>query len=123
MYFLKVKLDTSKSVFSAFRSIYGLGLYKTKKIIAILGVRKHLNIKEIKEEQLSLLEKFLENDLVNLEMELYRREYYNIKNLIDVGCYRGFCHKNGLPIYGQRTHTNYKTQKKLYKKRLELKTL
>jgi small subunit ribosomal protein S13 len=123
MYFLKVKLDTNKSVLSAFRSVYGLGLYKTKKIIAILGVRNHINIKEIKNEQLSLLEKFLENDLINLEMELYRKEYYNIKKLIDVGCYRGFCHKNGLPVYGQRTHTNYKTQKKLYKKRLELKTL
>lgn len=123
MYFLKVKLDISKSVTSAFRTIYGLGLYKTKKIIALLGVKNHVNIKEIKEEQLLVLEKFLENDLVNLEMELYRKDYYNIKNLIDAGCYRGFCHKNGLPVYGQRTHTNYKTQKKLYKKRLELKTL
>jgi small subunit ribosomal protein S13 len=123
MYFLKVKLDLNKSVSSVFRNIYGLGLYKTKKIIAMLGVRNNVNIKHIKEEQLLFLEKFLENDIANLEMELYRKEYYNIKKLIDVGCYRGFCHKNGLPVYGQRTHTNYKTQKKLYKKRLELKTL
>lgn len=123
MYFLKVKLDTNKSVSSVFRVIHGLGLYKTKKIIAMLGVRNHINIKEIQSEQLLLLEKHLENDLANLEMELYRKEYYNIQNLIDIGCYRGFCHKNGLPVYGQRTHTNYKTQKKLYKKRLELKTV
>jgi small subunit ribosomal protein S13 len=123
MYFLKVKLDTDKSISSAFRAVYGLGCYKTKKIIAFLGYQKHINVKEVRSEQLLALEKFFEFDFLNLEMELYRKEYYNIKKLIDVGCYRGFCHKNGLPVYGQRTHTNAKTQKKLYGKRLELKTL
>ncbi len=121
MYFFKVKLDTNNSIISAFKKVYGIGNYKTKKIIALLGVNFSTKLKDIKQEQVNGLEKYFDYDVQNLEMELYRKEYYNIKRLIDVNCYKGFCHKNGLPVYGQRTHTNAKTQKALYKKRLELK--
>lgn len=121
MYFLKVKLNLDNSISSAFKAVYGIGQYKTRKIIALLGYKPHVNVKNVKADQLVYLEKFFEYDLMNLELELYRKEYYNIKRLIDVGSYKGFCHKNGLPVYGQRTHTNAKTQKALYKKRLELK--
>lgn len=121
MYFFKVKLDSNNSVVSAFKKVYGIGNYKTKKIIALLGVNPSVKLQEIEQTQLNQLERYFDYDIMNLEMELYRKEYYNIKRLIDVGSYKGFCHKNGLPVYGQRTHTNAKTQKALYKKRLELK--
>lgn len=123
MYFLKIKLNQDNCVFSAFKVVYGIGSYKSKKIVAFLGVRNCVKVKEIAQEQLNKLEKFFEDDLMNLEMELYRKEYYNVKRLIDVNCYRGFCHKNGLPVWGQRTHTNAKTQKALYKTRLELRKI
>ena len=98
MYFLKIKLNQDTCVFSAFKAVYGIGSYKSKKIAAFLGVRSCVKVKEIAQAQLNKLEKFFEDDLMNLEMELYRKEYYNIKRLIDVNCYRGFCHKNGLPV-------------------------
>jgi len=122
MYLFKVKIDEKVCVYSAFSKIYGVGKLKNKKIIAILGCRdSHKLSQKLLDERLGEIERRLVSETQNIELELYRREYYDIKKYIDNGSLRGFCHKNGMPTRFQRTHTNAKTQAKLFKDRLELR--
>jgi small subunit ribosomal protein S13 len=123
MFFFKVQLRYNTTIYTIFSNIFGFGFYKIKKFIAFTGLNifKNIQIFKLNLKLLKKIEYFFNYEKYCIEFHLYRKEFYNIKNLILLHTYRGFCHKNGLPIYKQRTHTNANTQFKLYKNRLKFK--
>ncbi len=90
--------------------IYGIGLTTSKKILAETGVDPDTRVKDLTEEDLSKLRDYIQSHL-KVEGDLHREVSQNIKRLMEIGCYRGLRHRRGLPVRGQRTHTNARTRK------------
>ena len=90
--------------------IYGIGLTTSKKILAETGVDPDIRVRDLGEEDLAKLRDYINNNLL-VEGDLHRERTQNIKRLMEIGCYRGLRHRRGLPVRGQRTHTNARTRK------------
>ena len=90
--------------------IYGIGLTTSKKILAETGINPDTRTDDLTEEELSKLRDYIQNNLT-VEGDLHREVSQNIKRLMEIGCYRGLRHRRGLPVRGQRTHTNARTRK------------
>lgn len=90
--------------------IYGVGKKNSREILAKAGVPLELNSDKVSEAQLALIREVLEREY-KVEGDLRRDVSMNIKRLMDLGCYRGLRHRRGLPVRGQRTHTNARTRK------------
>ena len=126
IYFFKIKLIENKSICIVFRKIIGIGLYKSYKMPTYLGFKINTKIKYLKKYEQSYFLKVLHFMEIkrafyfgNILLDLQYKTYYNIRKLIKNGCYKGFRHKHGLPVHGQRTKCNGSTQFALYKKRLK----
>ena len=99
----------------ALTQFYGINSFKAIEICKILGFNPNKKINQFHENQLKNLKNFLERKYHDqIEKTLSQKIETNIKNLIAIKSYRGFRHKNGLPVRGQRTHSNARTQKKLF---------
>ena len=90
--------------------IYGIGRRRSNSILGKAGVDADIRVKDLTEEQVSQISKVIDAE-GGVEGDLRKEISMNIKRLMDIGCYRGLRHRRGLPVRGQRTHTNSRTRK------------
>ena len=107
---LGVDIPRNKALKIALRSIYGVGPKVATEVLEKIGIELNKNSNDITEQEAQLIRKALE-DSYNVEGDLRREVGLNIKRLKDMGSYRGLRHRRGLPVRGQRTHTNARTRK------------
>lgn len=105
-----VDIPREKRVEIALTYIFGIGLPSSQKILEKTGVDPNARVKNLSEEDVQKLRREIE-DNYRVEGDLRREVSMNIKRLIDIGCYRGIRHKQGLPVRGQKTKTNARTRK------------
>ncbi len=105
-----VDIPRKKRIDIGIRSIFGIGPTRAKKILEQTGIEPSLRGNDLTDEQASLLSSTILASY-KVEGDLRREVTSNIKRLMDINCYRGQRHKRGLPVRGQRTHTNARTRK------------
>ncbi len=105
-----VDLPRNKRMDIALTYIYGVGRKNAREILAKAKVPGETNSDKISESEVAAIRDILERE-VKVEGDLRREISMNIKRLMDLGCYRGLRHRRGLPVRGQRTHTNSRTRK------------
>lgn len=105
-----VNIPTQKRVVVALTYIHGIGRTTADKVCAQVGIPEERRVHELTEDELGRLREAIDIDLV-VEGDLRRQTSMSIKRLMDLGCYRGLRHRKGLPVRGQRTHTNARTRK------------
>ncbi|WP_251212230.1 30S ribosomal protein S13 [Adlercreutzia murintestinalis] len=105
-----VDLPQSKRIETALTYIYGIGNTTSKQVLAATGVNPDIRVKDLTEDDLAKLRDYIQNNL-KVEGDLHREVSQNVKRLMEIGCYRGLRHRKGLPVRGQRTHTNARTRK------------
>ena len=105
-----VDLPRNKRVEIGLTYIYGIGLTTSKKILSETGINPDTRTDDLTEEELTRLRDYIQNNLT-VEGDLHREVSQNVKRLMEIGCYRGLRHRRGLPVRGQRTHTNARTRK------------
>ncbi len=105
-----VDLPRDKRIEVALTYIYGIGLTTSKKILAETGINPDTRTNDLTEEELGKLRDYIQGNLTT-EGDLRREVSQNVKRLMEIGCYRGLRHRKGLPVRGQRTHTNARTRK------------
>lgn len=103
-----VNLPASKRIDIGLRAIYGIGQTTAKKILADVGVKPEIHVKDLTDAQANALRDIVEKTL-KVEGELRREVLSNIKRLKEIGSYRGMRHIRALPVRGQRTKTNSRT--------------
>jgi small subunit ribosomal protein S13 len=105
-----VNLPTQKRVVIALRYIYGIGPSNSKEICDEVGIPAECRIHQLTDDQILKIRECIDKK-IKVEGDLRRDVAMNIKRLVDLGCYRGLRHRKGLPVHGQRTHTNARTRK------------
>ena len=105
-----VDLPREKRVEIALTYIFGIGHKTAKDIIAATGINPDTRVKDLTEDDVSKLTVYINNNLT-VEGDLRRETAFDIKRLIEIGCYRGVRHRKGLPVRGQRSKTNARTRK------------
>ncbi|MDD4835668.1 MAG: 30S ribosomal protein S13 [Synergistales bacterium] len=105
-----VDLPREKRVEIGLTYIFGIGLTSSQKILAKVGVNPDTRVKDLTEEEAQALRTEIQANYM-VEGDLRREVTMNIKRLMDIGCYRGIRHRQGLPLRGQRTKTNARTRK------------
>nr|WP_278003659.1 30S ribosomal protein S13 [Nodosilinea sp. TSF1-S3] len=105
-----VDLPRDKRVEIGLTYIYGIGLTRSKEILAKTGVDPDVRVKDLTDSDVAKLRDSVESDY-QVEGDLRRLESMNIKRLMDIGSYRGRRHRAGLPVRGQRTRTNSRTRR------------
>ena len=105
-----VDLPRDKRIEVGLTYIYGIGLTTSKKILAETGINPDTRTNDLTEEDLVKLRDYIQNN-IKVEGDLHREVSQNVKRLMEIGCYRGLRHRRGLPVRGQRTHTNARTRK------------
>ena len=105
-----VDLPRDKRVEIGLTYIYGIGLTTSRKILAATGVDPDTRVRDLTEDDLVKIREYIDNNLT-VEGDLRRENQQNIRRLMEIGCYRGLRHRRGLPVRGQRTHTNARTRK------------
>ena len=105
-----VDLPRDKRVEIGLTYIYGIGLTRSKEILAKTGVDPDVRIKDLTDADVAKLRDSVESDY-QVEGDLRRLESMNIKRLMDIGSYRGLRHRRGMPLRGQRTRTNARTRR------------
>ena len=105
-----VNIPTGKRVVIALTYIHGIGRTKAVEICEKVGIPLERRVNDLTEVELTGVRDSIDNDY-QVEGDLRREVAMNIKRLMDLGCYRGIRHRRGLPVRGQRTHTNARTRK------------
>jgi small subunit ribosomal protein S13 len=105
-----VNIPTQKRVVVALQYIHGIGPQVAKEIMSKVGVDEARRVHELTDQEVLHLRETIDRDYT-VEGDLRRETAQNIKRLMDLGCYRGLRHRRGLPVRGQRTHTNARTRK------------
>jgi small subunit ribosomal protein S13 len=105
-----VNIPTQKRVEVGLRSIYGIGPSKAQEICAKLGIPSERRVHQLTDAEVLKIRETIDHEY-KVEGDLRREVAMNIKRLMDLGCYRGLRHRKGLPVRGQRTHTNARTRK------------
>ena len=105
-----VDLPRDKRIEVGLTYIYGIGMTTSKKILAETGVDPSVRVKDLTEDDLTKLRDYIQAN-IKVEGDLHREVSQNVKRLMEIGCYRGLRHRRGLPVRGQRTHTNARTRK------------
>jgi len=105
-----VDLPREKRVEIGLTYIFGIGLMTSQKILRETGINPDTRVRGLTEEEVVRLREFIDRNL-KVEGDLRREVSQNIKRLMEIGCYRGLRHRKGLPVRGQRTHTNARTRK------------
>ncbi len=105
-----VNIPTGKRVVVALTYIHGIGHTSSRKICADIGIPSERRVNDLTDDQLGRIRETIDKDF-QVEGDLRREVAMNIKRLMDLGCYRGLRHRRGLPVRGQRTHTNARTRK------------
>ena len=105
-----VDLPREKRVEIGLTYIYGIGRTTASKLCAETGVNPDTRVKDLTEDEVTRLRDAIDGKIM-VEGDLRREQSQNIKRLMEIGCYRGLRHRKGLPVRGQRTHTNARTRK------------
>jgi small subunit ribosomal protein S13 len=105
-----VDLPRRKHILFALPYVYGIGPSLAKQICAKAKIPENKRVEELSDGEVKLIRDILDADY-KVEGDLRREVQLNIKRLMDLGCYRGLRHRRGLPVNGQRTHTNARTRK------------
>lgn len=105
-----VNIPTNKRVEIALTYIHGIGDTYAKKICEKVAIPSARRVNELSESEVIQIREVIDRDYM-VEGDLRRDVAMNIKRLMDLGCYRGLRHRRGLPVHGQRTHTNARTRK------------
>ncbi len=104
-----INIPDRKHAWVSLTSIYGIGRTRALAICADAGIQPEAMVKDLTEEELDSLRSQVSR--YTIEGDLRREVSMNIKRLMDLGCYRGIRHRRGLPVRGQRSHTNARTRK------------
>jgi small subunit ribosomal protein S13 len=91
--------------------LYGVGKFRSREILEAAGVSLDKRSDELDDAEARRIREVMEQMQIKVEGDLRREVAMNIKRLMDLGCYRGLRHRKGLPVRGQRTHTNARTRK------------
>jgi small subunit ribosomal protein S13 len=105
-----VDLPREKRVEIGLTYIFGIGLTTSQQIVREAGISPETRVRDLTEEEVVRLREYIDKNL-KIEGDLRREVAQNIKRLMEIGCYRGLRHRKGLPVRGQRTHTNARTRK------------
>ena len=105
-----VNIPTAKRVPIALTYITGIGSHIAENICAALNIDRSRRINQLSDSEVLAIREYIDANLT-VEGDLRRETTMNIKRLMDLGCYRGLRHRKGLPVRGQRTHTNARTRK------------
>jgi small subunit ribosomal protein S13 len=105
-----VNLPTNKRVVIALQYIHGIGQKKAQEIMDKLHLDAARRVSQLSDQEVLQIREMIDHDFL-VEGDLRREVSMNIKRLMDLGCYRGLRHRRGLPVRGQRTHTNARTRK------------
>ena len=105
-----VNLPTNKRIVIALQYIYGIGPAKAQEILGKVSLPESRRVSQLTDQEVLQLREVIDRDYM-VEGDLRREVAMNIKRLMDLGCYRGLRHRKGLPVRGQRTHTNARTRK------------
>jgi small subunit ribosomal protein S13 len=105
-----VNIPTNKRVEIALTYIHGIGPVKAREICEKVGISRERRVNELSDADVLQIRETIDRDYL-VEGDLRREVAMNIKRLMDLGCYRGLRHRRGLPVRGQRTHTNARTRK------------
>jgi small subunit ribosomal protein S13 len=105
-----VNIPTNKRVHIALTYIHGIGNTKAKEITTKLGITESARVQDLTDQEVLQIREAIDRDYT-VEGDLRRETSMNIKRLMDLACYRGLRHRKGLPVRGQRTHTNARTRK------------
>jgi len=105
-----VNIPTDKRVLVALTYIHGIGPARAKEIVAKANISESTRVNQLSDDDVIRVREIIDRDY-QVEGDLRRDVAMNIKRLMDLGCYRGLRHRKGLPVHGQRTHTNARTRK------------
>jgi len=105
-----VNIPTNKRVTIGLRYIYGIGPTKAAQICSRLAIPDERRVNQLSDDEVLRIRELVDREY-QVEGDLRREVAMNIKRLMDLGCYRGLRHRKGLPVHGQRTHTNARTRK------------
>lgn len=105
-----VDLPREKRVEAGLQAIYGIGPTRARQILERTGVNPDTRVRNLTDDEVARIAADIQNEY-KLEGDLRREVAASIKRLMDINCYRGIRHKRGLPVRGQRTHTNARTRK------------
>jgi small subunit ribosomal protein S13 len=105
-----VDLPREKRVEVGLTYIFGIGLATSQTILRETGIDSDTRVRNLTEEEVVRLREYIDRNL-QVEGDLRREVSQNIKRLMEIGCYRGLRHRRGLPVRGQRTHTNARSRK------------
>jgi small subunit ribosomal protein S13 len=105
-----IDLPKSKRIEIALTYIYGIARSSSQKILAKAGVDPNTKSDQLTEDEITRIRRIIDSEY-KVEGDLRTEISMNIKRLMDLGCYRGLRHRRGLPVRGQRTHTNARTRK------------
>jgi small subunit ribosomal protein S13 len=105
-----VNIPTQKRVEIALRYIHGIGPAHARQICEKVGISPERRVNDLTDSEVIQIREMIDRDFT-VEGDLRREVAMNIKRLMDLGCYRGLRHRKGLPVRGQRTHTNARTRK------------
>jgi small subunit ribosomal protein S13 len=105
-----VDLPAEKRIEISLQYIYGIGKTTAQRLLEKAGVDPAKRTKDLNDDEVRHIREAIEANL-QVEGDLRRETSMNIKRLMDLGCYRGLRHRKGLPVRGQRTHTNARTRK------------
>ncbi|XAO71608.1 MAG: 30S ribosomal protein S13 [Acetobacteraceae bacterium] len=105
-----VNIPTTRRVVIGLSYVYGIGPSTARKICSRLGIADAKRVNELSDDKILKVRELIDSEY-RVEGDLRRETAMNIKRLMDLGCYRGLRHRRGLPVRGQRTHTNARTRK------------
>ncbi len=105
-----VNIPTNKRVEIALQYIHGIGAHRAKEILARVGIEDSRRVNQLTDAEVLQIRETIDRDFT-VEGDLRREVSVNIKRLMDLASYRGLRHRKGLPVRGQRTHTNARTRK------------
>ncbi|MEM9783145.1 MAG: 30S ribosomal protein S13 [Pseudomonadota bacterium] len=105
-----INIPTNKRIHVALTYIHGIGQATARKICDATNVSTDRRVNELSDAEVMAIREHIDQN-VQVEGDLRRETAVNIKRLMDLGCYRGLRHRRGLPVRGQRTHTNARTRK------------
>ncbi len=105
-----VNIPTNKRVVIALQYIHGIGQAKARQIVDRVGIIDSRRVNQLTDQEVIQIREVIDRDY-QVEGDLRRETSVNIKRLMDLACYRGLRHRKGLPVRGQRTHTNARTRK------------
>ena len=105
-----VNIPTNKRVIIALQYIHGIGPKVAREIVEKVRIAAARRVNELSDAEVLQIREVIDRDYM-VEGDLRRETSMNVKRLMDLGCYRGLRHRRGLPVRGQRTHTNARTRK------------